>query len=220
LAPDPNIPMTRAWELVNKLSDEELAAEVLHGAHDALTVLFDRYHKLVFAVAYKILHSPAEAEELVQAVFLEAFRALANFDPARGTFKVWLSQFAYTRSINQRRHLNVRRFYDLVSLTDATPDVLSPNAVDPDAVRLAEQLLESLSDLRRTVVELTYFEGLTAKEIADRIGISPDNVRHELYRGLKKLRTAAKSPKNFAAAALASDEHEREERMTPNAQPL
>jgi RNA polymerase sigma-70 factor (ECF subfamily) len=217
-----NNPAGRAWELLNQLSDEKLALEVLGGAHDALAVLFDRYHTLVFGVAYNIVHNASEAEEVVQTVFLEAFRALVNFDPARGTFRVWLSQFAYSRALNQRRHLIARRFYDLVSLEAAVADSLcSQEAACPDTVRLAEELLDSLNERRRAVVELTYFQGLTAKEVSEQMGISAENVRHELYRGLAKLREAVRLTRRGKPTKSKAAYHQSEgEVLTPDAQPL
>jgi RNA polymerase sigma-70 factor (ECF subfamily) len=206
------------WGLLNKLSDEELAAELMAGRHDALTVLFDRYHKLVFSVAFKMVHDPAEAEEVVQVVFLEIFRALANFDPLKGTLKVWLMQFAYGRAINRRRHLIANRFYDQVSLDAEIPE-LSAKAWDENTnlPRLIEELLSSLSPRRKSVLELTYFEGLTAKEIGDRLEISPENVRHELYRGLSKLRKAVKTK---AVAAKEKCRDSGKEVLAPDAQAL
>jgi RNA polymerase sigma-70 factor (ECF subfamily) len=206
------------WELLNKLSDEELAVELMAGRHDALTVLFDRYHKLVFSVAFKIVHDPAEAEEVVQVVFLEIFRALANFDPLKGTLKVWLMQFAYGRAINRRRHLIANRFYDHLSLDSALSDCSAQSReADTDLPRLIEELLSSLSPRRKSVLELTYFEGLTAKEIGERLEISPENVRHELYRGLSKLRKAVKT-KTVPAKEKCRDSGK--EVLAPDAQAL
>jgi RNA polymerase sigma factor (sigma-70 family) len=59
----------------------------------------------------------------------------------------------------------------------------------PEAVRLAEEMLENLKPRQRSVVEMTYYEGLTAEEIARRLGESPHVVRHDLHRGLAALRT-------------------------------
>jgi hypothetical protein len=75
-----------------KLSDEELTHYVASGRHDALAVLFDRYHRLVFDVALRIVRDPGEAEEVVQNVFLDVYRAMANFDSKKGILKVWLLQ--------------------------------------------------------------------------------------------------------------------------------
>jgi len=114
-----------SWEQLNQLSDEELASELLTGRHDALVVLFDRYHKLVFGVALKIVGDPGEAEEVVQTVFLDIFRALASFDRHRGTLRVWLLQCAYGRSLNRKRHLAAHHFYNSVSLEVGVVEPLS-----------------------------------------------------------------------------------------------
>src|SRR5712671_5113986 len=79
------------------LSDEKIMAEIQAGNGDAFAVLFDRYHRLILVTALKIVRDAAEAEEVTQNVFLEIYRAARQYDPARGTLKVWLLQFAYHR---------------------------------------------------------------------------------------------------------------------------
>lgn len=212
-------PKRGCWEQLNQLSDEELASELLTGQHDALVVLFDRYHKLVFGVALKIVGDPGEAEEVVQTVFLDFFRALASFDQRRGTLRVWLLQYAYGRSLNRRRHLAAHHFYNSVSLEVGVvePSFSLKTADIAEASLLMEELLASVSPRRRTVIELTYFEGLTADEISDRLGLPVGIVRHELYRGLAKLRQSVKKKR-----APVKEEHkiQGKEMLTRDAQAL
>ena len=94
------------------LNDDELMAHLQGGCNDALAVLFDRYYRLVLSIALKIVRDPGEAEDVMQTVFLEIFRSAAQFDPAKGTTKVWILQYAYHRAINRKQHLNARRFYE------------------------------------------------------------------------------------------------------------
>lgn len=132
-------------ELPN-LSDEELMQQVSIGRHDALTVLFDRYHRLVFDVAVRIVRDPGEAEEVVQVVFLDIFRAVANFDSAKGILKVWILQYAYHRALHRKRHLVSNHFYRWGNLEVAI-EVGSGRALWgelPEAVRLAEEMLAGL----------------------------------------------------------------------------
>src|SRR5262249_46883822 len=89
----------------SKLPDEELMLLAAGGQHEAVTVLFDRYHLLVYDVAVRIVRDSAEAEDVVQNVFLDVFRAMANFDPRKGILKVWILQYAYHRSLHRKRHL-------------------------------------------------------------------------------------------------------------------
>jgi RNA polymerase sigma-70 factor (ECF subfamily) len=96
---------------LSNLADEELMLRVTSGWQDALSVLFDRYHRLVFSVALRIVRDPGEAEEVVQTVYLDIFRAAANFDPRKGIFKVWILQYAYHRALHRKRHLVANHFY-------------------------------------------------------------------------------------------------------------
>ncbi len=177
-------------ENLRALSDEELMRHASVGHHDAITVLFDRYHLLVFDVAVRIVRDPAEAEDVVQNVFLDVLRAMANFDPRKGILKVWILQYAYHRALHRKRHLVSNHFYSWENL-EAAVEIGSgrpPWGELPERVRLAEQMLEKLKPNQREVVEMTYYEGLTAEEIARRLGESPHAVRHHLQRGVAVLR--------------------------------
>jgi RNA polymerase sigma-70 factor, ECF subfamily len=176
--------------------DEQLACQLASGCQDALAILFDRYSSLVFRIARRILRDDGEAEETVQQVFLDVFRSISQFDTCRGSFKSWLLQFAYHRTINRREHLKAKRFYDWKKLDDMLPSELSDGAARPfqlstlEIIRLIEELLSSVDTRQRRVLELTFFDGLTAEEIAKSSGETASAVRHTLYRSLKKLRSA------------------------------
>ena len=178
------------WRVLSEFTDEELARSLLAGENDALTVLFDRYHRLVFSVAMRIVNDPGEAEEVVQTVFLDFFNGLANFDPSKGILKVWLLQYAYHRALNRRKHLAANRLYKWVGLDSASQEpALSWNpAAVAEAALLVDQLMSTLNPRRREVLELTYCEGLTAEEIAVKLDESVNVVRHDLYRSLAALR--------------------------------
>jgi RNA polymerase sigma-70 factor (ECF subfamily) len=183
-------PFEIRFDDLSKLTDEELVKYVMSGRHDALTVVFDRYQRLVFDVAVRIVRDPSEAEEVVQTVFLDVFRAMANFDPRKGILKVWLLQYAYHRALHRKRHLVSNHFYRWEDL-EAAIEVGSRRALWgelPEAVRLAEEMLGNLKPRQRAVVEMTYYEGLTAEEIACKLGESPHVIRHDLRRGLTTLR--------------------------------
>jgi RNA polymerase sigma-70 factor (ECF subfamily) len=177
---------------ISKLTDEELMEFLRSGRHDALTILFDRYHHLVFSIALRIVRDPGEAEEVVQTVFLDIFRTAANFDCRKGILKGWLLQFAYHGALHRKRHLVANHFYRWEELEAVLESGASlPMAREmPEVVRLAEEMLGKLKARQRAVLELTYYEGLTAEEIADRLCESVHSVRHDLYRGLAALRTA------------------------------
>src|SRR6267143_2008458 len=99
-------------------TDANLMSALCEGCNDALAVLFERHSALVFRTARVILRDDGEAEETVQRVFLDIFRAKSQFNSNRGTFTTWLLQYAYHRSFARRGHLEANHFYDLSEFDD------------------------------------------------------------------------------------------------------
>ena len=116
-----------SWEELPRLSDAQVIACLQGGQKDALAVLFDRYQKLVLSIALKIVRDRGEAEEVTQTVFLDIYRAVAQFDPRKGSTKVWLMQYAYHRAINRRQHLRGRDFYQNTELEEEALESGSPH---------------------------------------------------------------------------------------------
>ena len=175
-------------------TDEELMEQLRIGQADALAVLFDRHYRLVFSVALRILHDHGEAEDLMQEVFLEIYRKVDNYDPDKGKAKTWILQYAYHRSLNRQKYLNVRNFYDGRQDSDLMQWELpqSPNGWNglsyDDWAQVLEKGMSTLSEKERRTLDLAYFQGLPLKEIAAQIDEPLGNVRNHYYRGLKKLR--------------------------------
>ena len=173
------------------LDDQRVMQHLQAGNADAFAVIFKRYHRLVHVTALHILRDAAEAEDLTQSVFLEIYRKAGQFEPARGTLKVWLLQYAYSRSTNRRNYLLVRHLYNKaeVSAIDEAASFWSPGRLQvQETTRLATEALESLPDAQRQTIEMFFFEGLDFKEIAQRRNEKFSNVRHHYYRGLQRLR--------------------------------
>jgi RNA polymerase sigma-70 factor (ECF subfamily) len=179
------------------LTDEKVMEHIQAGHDDALTVLFDRYHRLVLSVASKILRDTGEAEDATQTVFLEIYRVAGQFDPARGTTKAWIKQYAYHRSMNRRLYLRRRNFYDQDgsgsansgSAEDAQPVSGGGRLVLQELRSLVREGLASLNGQQRRTLHMAYFEGMTLKEISKKTGESFGNVRHHYYRGLSQMRS-------------------------------
>jgi len=182
-------------------TDEELVSDLLGNEPDALTVLFERHSGLVFRIARRILRNDAEAEDAVQQVFLDMFRAAEQFEPEKGSFKSWLLMFAYHRTFNSRRQLRTQGFYDSDSVEELPQELIQGSSrrlsfASTEAIILVEQVLRFIQPRQRRAIELTYYEGLTAEQASEVTGESVRVVRHNIYRGLEKLRTVlcCKSP--------------------------
>lgn len=193
-ASDENVPREYSPPRLRMLGDIELVAALRDGCNDALAILFERHSPLVFRIARTIVKDDGEAEETVQQVFFDLFRAISQFNPERGTFKTWMLQFAYHRSFNRRQSLLANKIYNSEELDEAVCSGLWKGApslqkLSPQEIaRFIQQMLATLKPQQRRIIELTYFEGLTAEEIAAKSGETASVVRHHLYRGLAKLR--------------------------------
>jgi RNA polymerase sigma-70 factor, ECF subfamily len=175
-------------------SDEELMEQLRQGHSNALSVLFDRHYRLVFSVALRILRDHGEAEDLMQEVFLEIYRKIDQFDPSKGSSKTWILQYAYHRSLNRQRYLNLRSFYDGKAVSDLDDWKLPQRSNAWNGLtylewsRVIEKGLKTLSEREKQTLDLVYFQGFLLKEVAAQLNEPLPNVRNYYYRGLKKLR--------------------------------
>jgi len=193
----PKEPCGLGFEELCRLSDPDLIAHLQAGHIDALAVLFDRYHRLILSVAFKILRDPSEAEDVMQSVFLEIHRVAGQFEAARGSAKVWLLQYAYHRSMNRREYLKVRGFYarDLQERRPSnsagfpTRDTAQRLLTLPEVRCLVHEAMESLNQPQQNVLHMAYFEDMPLKDIALSTGESLGNVRHHYYRALRRMRS-------------------------------
>jgi RNA polymerase sigma-70 factor, ECF subfamily len=182
---------------ISEISDESLLEQVRDGAKDALAFLFRRYARSVRNVAYRILRNEAEADDLVQEVFLFIFRKAALFDAAGGAARSWIFQVAYHRAFDRRRHLTFRNFYTNKELED-TAFRLADHRKEPlfhelsiegiFGKELTARFNARLTAEQRETIQLFFFEGYALREIAELTGRSIVNVRNHYYRGLERLR--------------------------------
>jgi RNA polymerase sigma-70 factor (ECF subfamily) len=155
---------------------------LVSGDHAALGEFYDRYAGLVNGVAFRILRDAAEAEEVVQEVFVQIWRQAVRYDPARGSVEAWIATIARSRALDRMRRRVSRREEPGESAPGAS-DV--PRTVEALAVRKA---LESLSADQRKALELAYYEGLTQAEIAERLGEPLGTVKTRIRTAMIRLR--------------------------------
>jgi RNA polymerase sigma-70 factor (ECF subfamily) len=177
-------------------TDEALIERIQTGDRDALALLFRRYAHPVRNVGRRILRDKAEADDLVQEVFLYIHRKSALFDRTKGSAGSWIIQVAYTQALLRRRRLQSQGFY-LSGITDKVVECRNDSTEGADYDQSVEGLfgrngwrkvLESLTEDQRETLRLHFFEGHTFEEIAEKLGQSYGNVRNHHYRGLEKLR--------------------------------
>ena len=178
------------------LDNEELIVQIGGGDHEALSQLFKRFASSIRDVGSRILRDDAEAEDLVQEVFLYIHRKASLFNSAKGAARSWIFQVAYTQAFLRRRELRSHGLY-ASGITDNLREVEPATNSGADYDQTVEgifgkngwrRLVETLTEEQEETLRLHFFEGYTFAEIAEKLGQSYANIRNHHYRGLEKLR--------------------------------
>jgi RNA polymerase sigma-70 factor, ECF subfamily len=200
--------------LAGNAADADLMAALHATSGEALGTLLRRYTRLVHRVASGILRDAGEAEDVTQEVFFEIYRKAHLYDPARGSVRVWLLQYAYHRSLRRRDALRRRAAWRGESLETmevrpvAARPVHTASGLSPDECRWVIRAgLAELPPRQRLTLELACFQGLTLADVAAHLRVSLGSARHYYYRGLARLRLWAR---RTSAASIHADKDERE----------
>lgn len=190
----PTVPegQERQCGTVEQSSDEALMAMLRDGGRDAIGFLFRRHARTIRTLGKRVLRDAAEAEDLVQEVFLYIYRKCDLYDSSKGSARSWLIQIAYTQAFLRRRKLKSLGLYEAVP-TENCNSHPSELAYDHSVEALFgrncwKAILDDLTGDQEQVLKLHFFEGYTFAEIAEKLGQTYANIRNHHYRGLEKLR--------------------------------
>lgn len=166
----------------------------------AMERLYDHFSGAVYALILRTVGRESEAEELLQEVFLQAWRDAARYDESRGSVAAWLFTIARTRSID---HLRARARRPIAAagpdegrgdsqdtLTHIADEGPEPDTivVEKDLTDRIRRVMASLPEVERLVLEKVYFEGLTHSEVAEATGWPIGTVKSRMARAMKALR--------------------------------
>ena len=178
-----------------ELPDETLLAQISTGDQDALATLFHRYARMVWSVAERIVRNKAEADDLLQDVFLLIQRRASVFDSSKGSARSLIVHMTYQRALSRRRYLNARHNQPPREAEERAAKIAAPAVASYDESLEARfgrerlrKALDEMSEDQRVTLRLFFFEGYTLQEIARRLGQSIGQVKHHYYRGLDRLR--------------------------------
>ena len=178
--------------MVEGIGDEELVRQVAQGYEWALSELYDRYSRPVFATGIRSLGDAQLAEELVQDAFTNVWQGASSFDPKRASFATWLYRITRNRAVDLARRRQVRpqaAGEDRLRVLSGGPE---PEAsVDGWDVARA---LSRIPEEHREVLTLAYFEGLSQREISQRTGIPLGTIKSRTTAALKRLHRSLVNP--------------------------
>ncbi len=171
--------------------DAALLLLVQKGDEYAMASLFDRYSKVVYSVALRVLRDPASAEDVLQEIFMQVWRNPDSFIATRGTLGGWLAVVARNRSIDALRRKRPSEQVDDMAL--ASPYNLANEAERNSLMEKARTVIHLLPTEQRKTLEMAFFDGLTHSEIAEMTGDPLGTVKTRIRSALTSLRKAFKA---------------------------
>ena len=173
-------------------ADDQVAIErMARGDQNAVGELYDRHGRLIFSLALRVLRDQGDAEDVVQDVFLQAWREAARFDLTRGNVVAWLVMVTRSRAIDRLRRRQARPALSGDAAPADRPDERPSAHVQMEWQSRATEVrraLETLPLLQRAAVELAFFDGLTHSEIAEQLEVPLGTVKTRVRQGLLKMR--------------------------------
>jgi RNA polymerase sigma-70 factor (ECF subfamily) len=176
------------------LSDEALVALVARSDEVALAELYDRFGRVAFGLARRVLRDDALAEDAVQEGFLAAWRSAGRFVPERAKASTWLLTLVHRRAVDLVRREERRRAEPL----EEAPETASPPTDEAVWLTLERErvqgALKALPDQQREALELAYYGGFTQSELAERLGQPVGTIKSRMFTGLSRLRELLEEP--------------------------
>jgi RNA polymerase sigma factor (sigma-70 family) len=170
------------------LSDEALVALVARADEDALAELYDRFGRVAYGLALRVVRDPSLAEDAVQEAFHAVWRSAARFVAERAKASTWVLTLVHRRAVDLVRREEPRRAEPL----EQAPEPAAGDTEEEAWLRLrrarVQEALKRLPDKQREALELAYYGGFTQSELADRLGEPLGTIKSRMFSGLANLR--------------------------------
>ena len=179
------------------LQDGQLVQLVAERDADALEVLYERYGKVAYSLARRILTDEVLAQDVVQEVFLSLWRDASRFDAGRGTLATYLLSMTHHRAVDVvRREENLRRRRTSDEVLEFQPDPSPGVEAEAEAAERRSEVRAALAQLppaQREALALAYFGGYTQREVATLVGVPLGTVKTRMAAGMRKLEQALRA---------------------------
>jgi RNA polymerase sigma factor (sigma-70 family) len=177
------------------LSDEAVVALVARSDDEALAELYDRFGRVAYGLAFRVLRDERLAEDAVQEAFLATWRNADRFMPERGKASTWVLTLVHRRAVDLVRREEHRR---AEPLSDAVEHTGSDSAEEDAWLRFERErvqaALRQLPDQQREALELAYYGGFSQSELAERLGQPVGTIKSRMFTGLARLRELLAEP--------------------------
>jgi RNA polymerase sigma-70 factor, ECF subfamily len=187
--PNPNAPAPRSFDRNagnSSVEDQGLLSEIQSGSQDAMAVFFDRYSRMVYSVALRVLKDTGEAEDVMQEIFIQVWQNPGAFVSGRGSLGGWLVVVARNRAIDKLRRRRPSDPVELFALPSSTN--LAQESERAFLLAKIQAVMAKLPEEQRISVELAFFEGLSHSEIAEKTGDPLGTVKTRIRLALIAIR--------------------------------
>lgn len=184
-------PMARSFA---HLSDEAVVALVARSDQEALAELYDRFGRVAYGLALRVLRDEKLAEDAVQEAFLAAWRNADRFMPERAKAGTWLLTFVHRRAVDLVRREDRRRTDPLPEAAEASGGSAEEDAWLRFERERIQAALRQLPDQQREALELAYYGGFSQSELAERLGQPVGTIKSRMFTGLARLRELLAEP--------------------------
>jgi RNA polymerase sigma-70 factor, ECF subfamily len=170
------------------LSDEALLALCSRADENALGELYDRYGRVAYGLALRIVRDRALAEDAVQEAFLAVWRSAGAFLAEQGKPSTWILTLVHRRAVDLVRREERRRAEPLEDTDHPTGEATDEEAWLRAQRQVVQEALRKLPPDQREAIELAYYGGFTQSELAERLGLPLGTIKSRMFTGLKRLR--------------------------------
>ncbi|MEZ4591049.1 MAG: sigma-70 family RNA polymerase sigma factor [Chloroflexota bacterium] len=174
--------------------DQALLAHIVNRQAEALSVLYDRYGRLLYSVAYHLVGNQQLAEEITLDVFRRVWEKAHSYQADRASVRTWLTSMTRNRAIDMLRREGVRPEHNSISWADLTiepsadghsPETAVVHQMQKQRVHAA---LAELPEEQQEVLLLAFFNGYSHSQIADQLAMPLGTVKTRIRLGMQKLK--------------------------------
>ena len=170
------------------LSDEAVVALAARSDDTALAELYDRFGRVAYGLALRMLRDSSLAEDAVQEGFLAVWKNAHRFVPERAKASTWILTLVHRRAVDIVRREERRR----ADALELAPEAVSGSTDESAWLRLQRERVQSalrqLPDPQREALELAYYGGFTQAELSERLGQPIGTIKSRMFTGLARLR--------------------------------
>ena len=168
--------------------DETLLKLVARGDHAAFTELYERFNRVAYALALRVIVDRHLAEDAFVESMLVVFRTARSFDARRGSARTWILTIVHRRAVDLVRRENRHRTPELIEQSEAHGPTAEETAELRGERELVQGALGRLPERERQLIELAYYGGYTQSDLASSLGLSLGTVKSRMFTGLARMR--------------------------------